>query len=330
MFSASSCLRRSSSTLKLTCTAFTMALLTAAAGAQQTAPATLPDAPPAQETSPQTIAPDQIVTIPAGTRLVMVLTHPLDSKTTHYGDEVYAQISAPVTLADRVAIPAGTFVQGRVESMHRDGSRALITMQSASLAFPNGYVATIRGPLQFVSEEGTAWNDPTTAAKTGALIAPFAGSGIGLAIGSAFHDSSSLGGTTITSPSPKALGIGSLVGLGAGGAISLILLARSHHFYMQEGSVLRGSLPLPVTLSAFQIAAPNGAASQSPPPVVARRPPPAPIPTSANSGTCYIPGNTGTPGTYIPGTPAIGNSPGTPGTYMPGIPSTPPIPYPCP
>ena len=332
MLSASSCLRRSSSSFALTCTAFAMAVLSAAASAQQApSSSTLPDSPVAQQSRSQpTNDAEQTVTIPAGTRLEMVLTHPLDSKTTHRGDEVYAQISAPVTLEDRVAIPAGTFVQGRVESMHRDGSRAVITMQSASLAFPNGYVATIRGPLQFVSEEGTAWNDPTTVAKTGALIAPFAGSGIGLAIGSAFHDSSSLGGMTINSPSPKALGIGSLVGLGAGGAVSLILLARSHHFYMQEGSALYGSLPLPVTLSASQIAASNDAASQSPPPVVARRPPPAPIPASANSGICYIPGNPGTPGSYIPGTPAIGNSPGTPGTYIPGIAATPPIPYPCP
>jgi len=327
MFSASSCLHRASSTLKLMWTAFTMALLTAAGSAQQKPASTLPDAPVAQESSPQS-ATDQAVTIPAGARLAMVLTHPLDSKTTHRGEEVYAQLSAPVTLDDQVAIPAGTFVQGKVESMKRDGSRALINMQSVSLVFPNGYVANIRGPLQFVGEEGTAWNNPTTAAKTGALIAPFAGSGIGLAVGSAFHDSSSLGGTTITSASPKALGIGSLVGLGAGGAISLILLARSHHFYMQEGSPLRTLLPLPVTLSASQSAAANNAASQ-PPPVAAKHPQLPRIPASGN-GTCYIPGSPGTPDTYVPGTPATGNSPGTPGTYIPGIPATPAIPYPCP
>jgi hypothetical protein len=194
--------------------------------------------------------------------------------------------------------------------MKRDGSRARITIQSASLAFPDGYVANIRGPLDFISEEGTAWNDPTTAAKTGIFVAPLVGSGIGLAIGSAFHDSTNLGGMTVTSPSIKALGVGSLVGLGAGGAVSLFLLARSHHFYMQEGSPMRTSLPLPVTLSASQVAPADDATSQSPPPVVARRPPPARMPAP---GACYIPGTPGTPDTYIPGTPAIGDSPGTSG-----------------
>jgi type IV secretion system protein VirB10 len=329
MFSANCRRRRFSSTLNLT---LAITLLAAAAGAQQMPqPSTLPDSPVAQQSSSQySSATDDTVTLPAGTRLVLVLTHALDSKTTHRGDELYAQLSAPVTLGDRVAIPAGTFVQGKVESMKRDGSRARITMQSASLAFLDGYVANIRGPLQFVSEEGTAWNDPTTAAKTGIFVAPLLGSGIGLAIGSAFHESSNLGGMTITSTSPEALGIGSLVGLGAGGAVSLILLARSHHFYMQEGAPLRTSLPLPVTLSASQVPPADDATSQSSPPAIARRPPPARMPASTNSGTCYIPGAPGTPDTYIPGTPAIGDSPGTPGSYIPGIPATPPIPYPCP
>lgn len=331
MFSTKGFLRRSSLTFNLTCTVFVITVLATAASAQQMPPVdTLPDSPVAQQTPSQRNSPAarETMTIPAGTRLVMVLTHPLDSKTTHRGDEVYAQLSAPVTLDDQVAIPAGTFMQGKVASMKRDGGRALITMQSASLAFPNGYVANIHGPLNVMSEEGTAWNDPTTAAKTAAIIAPFAGSGIGLAIGSSFHDSSNLGGMTITSPSPKALGIGSLVGLSAGGAVSLILLARSHHFYLQEGSAMETSLPLPVTLFA-QIATGNDAA-RSTAPGIASRPPTAPMPASTSSGTCYIPGNPGTPGTYIPGTPAIGDSPGTPGTYIPGIPPTPPIPYSCP
>ena len=332
MFSASSSLRRYSFTFNLTLSSLTVFLLGAGALAQQIPqPSDLPDSPVAQQTAPPDDYRQQTVTIPAGTRLALVLTHPLDSKTTRRGDEVYALVSAPVTLGDQVAIPPGTFAQGKVENMHRDGSRAVITMQSASLAFPNGYVAEVRGPLEIVSEEGTAWNNPSSAAKTGILVAPFVGSGIGLGIGSAFHttQSSTLGGMTISSPTPKGLAIGSFVGLGAGAAVSLVLLARSHHFYMEEGSALRTSLPLPVTLSASQIAA-NNAAAQSPPPAVVRPQRPVSVAAPVGSGTCYTPGTPGTPGTFIPGTPAIGDSPGTPGTYIPGIPATPPTPYPCP
>jgi len=106
MFSASSCLRRSSSSFALTCAAFAMAVLSAAASAQQApSSSTLPDSPVEQKfRSQSTNDADQTVTNPLGTHIVMVLTHPLVSKTNHRGDEVYELITAPVTLEDRVAI----------------------------------------------------------------------------------------------------------------------------------------------------------------------------------------------------------------------------------
>jgi hypothetical protein len=306
---------------------------TAAAAQHSPQLSTRPDVPDdSQQMSPD--AAPQNVTIPVGTRFALVLTHPVDSRTTHRDDQIFAQLSAPVLVDDQVIIPAGTFIQGRVEKMTRQGSRALISLQSASIAFPNGYVARIQTPIDIQSDEGTALNNPSGAAKAGILIAPFAGSGIGALIGSAAHttQSSSLGGMTITSPTPKGLAIGSITGLAAGAAVSFILLARSHHFYMEEGSPVEMSLPQPVTLSQAQISDSNRAAAQSPPPIIARRPPPPPvaIPANRDTGTCYTPGSPGTPDTYIPGTPPIGDSPGTPGTYIPGTPATPPIPHPCP
>jgi len=179
------------------------------------------------------------------------------------------------------------------------------------------------------TDEGTAWNNPSSAEKAGMFVAPLAGLSIGAAIGAAQHttQSSTLGGTTLTSSTPKGLAIGSLVGLAAGGAVLLVLLARSHHFYIQEGSPLELSLPQPVTLAQSQQSNDESAAST---PAVRSALPPSPMPASADHGTCYIPGRPGTPPTYIPGTPGTTDSPGTPDTYIPGTPPTPPIPYPCP
>jgi hypothetical protein len=268
------------------------------------------------------------ITIPAGTHLAMALTHPVDSKTIHRGGEIFAQTTSPVIVANQVVIPAGTFVQGKVDKLTRRGSRGELLMQSVSVVFPNGYVASIGGPLNMESDEGTAWNNPSSAAKAGIIAAPLAGLGIGAAIGAAQHttQSSTLGGTTISSSTPKGLAIGSIVGLAAGGAVSLVLLARSHHFYVQEGSPLEMALPQPVTLAQAQTTNTESAAA------VATLPkgPPATMAASANHGTCYVPGRPGTPATYIPGTPPIGDSPGTPGTFIPGTPPTPPVPYPCP
>lgn len=277
-------------------------------------------------------APDEApITIPAGTHLALALTHPIDSHSTRRGDEIFAQTTSPVIASNQVVIPAGAFVQGKIEKITRRGSRGELLMQSVSVVFPNGYVATINGPINMESDEGTAWNNPSSAEKAGIIAAPLAGLGIGAAIGAAQHttQSSTLGGTTLTSSTPKGLAIGSLVGLAAGGAVALVLIARSHHFYVQEGSPLELSLPQPVTLAQIQSPEPEHAAAVPVPPAP-KRPPPSPMPASVDHGTCYVPGRPGTPATYVPGTPPIGDSPGTPDTYIPGTPPTPPIPYPCP
>jgi hypothetical protein len=224
-------------------------------------------------------------------------------------------------------------VQGKVEKLTRRGSRGELLMQSMSVVFPNGYVASVSGPINLESEEGTAWNNPGTGAKVGVIAAPLAGLGAGALIGSAAHTThtTNFAGMTTTSSTPKGLAIGSIVGLAAGGVVAFVLLARGHNFYVEVGSPLEMTLPQPVTLAEGQIADSlrEAAAHPAPLPPVAKRPPP-PMPASSSTGTCYIPGTPGTPDTYIPGTPPIGSSPGTPGTVIPGRPATPSIPYPCP
>jgi hypothetical protein len=53
------------------------------------------------------------MTIPGGTRLALVLTQRVNSKTMHPGDTIYAQTTAPVSIGDQLAIPSGTFVRDR-------------------------------------------------------------------------------------------------------------------------------------------------------------------------------------------------------------------------
>ena len=289
--------------------------------------------PPVSQTSSQASARTEpsTVTIPAGTSFALLLTNPVASKTMHRGDLIYAQTTAPVTVGDQVLIPAGTFVQGKVEKLARNGNRAEMLMKSASLVFADGYVAGIAGPLNVESDEGTAWRDPSSGARAGALIAPMAGAGLGALIGSEAHttQSSTLGGTTLTSSTPKGLAIGSLAGLGAGLAVSLTLLLHSRHFFVDVGSPMEMTLPQPLTLSDNQVADALRWAQEHPVAAPMAAPRPVPYPPY-DRGICYTPGSPGTPPTIIPGTPPIGNSPGTPGTVIPGTPPTPGTPYPCP
>jgi len=273
-------------------------------------------------------------TIPAGTRFALVLTNPIFSNTTHRGDEIHAQTTAPVTVGDHVVVPGGIFVQGKVDKVMRKGSHSEMLMQSIAVIFPDGYVANIAGPITIESEEGTAWLNPSGGVKAGAIIAPMAGLGLGALIGSTAHttQSSTLGGNTITTSTPKGLAIGSVVGLAAGGVVALVLLTHSHQFFVDVGSPMEMTLSQPLTLAEDQVVDANREAQQHP--VVVPMPSPRPVPvafpsTPIDHGTCFTPGTPGTPPTVIPGMPGPDGVPGPP-TVIPGTPPTPGTPYPCP
>lgn len=295
----------------------------------------LPDAPSGGEASSppdQAVSQPPPITVPAGTRLTLVLTSSVNSRKAKNGDQISAQVTSPIVLGDQVAIPAGTFVQGNVQKLSRDGTRAEMLLQSASLVFPNGYIAKAGGPVNVESEDWTAWNNPSAKTKAGMFVAPLAGLGLGLAIGSATDKTTTtnLGLLTVQNTSHAGLVAGAAIGGGIGTAVSIVLLARSHSFYIEEGAPLSMALPQAVTLSQSQINEAARDAATVPAVPVTKPHPPYAAPGSTDHGTCWTPGTPATPPTVIPGTPAIGDSPGTPSTTIPGNPGTPPTPYPCP
>jgi hypothetical protein len=305
--------------------------------AQVSPPEPPPQAPPASSAN---------ITIPAGTRLQLVLTHPVDSHATSQGDAIFAQTTSPVLVGDQVAIPGGTYLQGKVEKLSRNGTRAEMLMQSVSLVFPNGYVAPAGGPVNIESEQWTAWNNPHGRTKAAIVLAPILGLGLGFGIGAATDRPHTIAAPVLAPPpgfpplpplppitvnTHSGLGIGGVVGGAAGGIAALILAARNRQFYIEEGSPLALSLPQAVTLTQSQVDAANQKAAAQPPPIPVTRPRrPVFSSNSTDDGTCYTPGSPGTPGTHIPGTPGTDGSPGTPDIDIPGTPATPPMPYPCP
>jgi hypothetical protein len=274
------------------------------------------------------------VTIPAGTRFALVLTNPVASRSIRRGDEVYTQTIAPIVVGDQIVVPPGTFVQGKLDKLWRKGSRAQVRLQSASLVFPNGMVTNTSGPVQVEGEEGTAWLDAGGKNVAGAIIAPLAGLGLGTLIGHATGGhGTDINGMNFNPGGLKSTAIGGMVGLAAGGALSFVFLARSHHFFVDTGSPMQMTLPESLTLTQRQISDVEQDAQENPvtPMPVAKRPPPALLsPSTTSMGTCYTPETPATPPTIIPGTPAVGNTPGTPPTVIPGRPAIPGTPYPCP
>lgn len=294
---------------------------------------------------------DATVTLPAGTRIPLVLTHPVQSRLLHRGDDIYAQVTAPVHSGNQMVIPPGTFVQGTVERLEQRRGRGELHLQSLAITFPGGYVTPVTGPITLLSDEGYALKDPGRGRMISAFALPLAGAGLGAAIG---HGVANTTPQTITSSLPtgcvgpppgclsssmtvpRSAGAATVIGAGVGGAAgavaSLVLMLGSHHFYLDAGAPVDLVLPHEISLKQSEVSKAVQQSAEQPlsARMVAPRPvaPPPPVPP-ANHGTCYTPDIPGTPPTVVPGAPGPNGIPGPP-TVIPGTPPTPGTPYPCP
>jgi len=212
-------------------------------------------------------------------------------------------MTAPLVVGSAVAIPAGTFVQGKVNKLARNGTRAEMSLDSVSVIFPDGYVANVAGPLNLETDEGTAWKVATKGGVIGAIAAPAVGGAAGALIG---HAASSSNGMTLNGLTINPDRMQSTVG----GALGMYFLLRSRQFYVDGGSPMELTLPQPLTLAQAQVddAVRQSQAQTQPITPVARRPLSPPVDTTPTH-TCYTPGLPGTPPTVIPRTPPV---PGTP------------------
>jgi hypothetical protein len=228
-----------------------------------------------------------------------VLTHPIESRYIHHGDDIYAQVISAVTVGNQVVIPPGTLVQGKVQRLGHNGSRGEIRLQSLSIIYPDGYVALASGPITLESDQGYALKDPGSGRIAGLIAGPLAGSGVGALIG---HSVAPSQGQTITSSLPpgctpgsfgclsssvtgppdkgKDTVIGSAIGAGVGLAVGLVLVGTSHHFFLDVGAPVEMVLPHALTLQGDQVADALSDAEQRPAKVqaVAPRPQPPPPP----------------------------------------------------
>lgn len=148
--------------------------------------------------------PAEALTIPAGTRVPLALKQAISTKTAKEGDPVYAETTFPFALNDRIVIPSGTYVQGKISHLKRGGrvkGRAEILIHFTSMIYPSGYTVMLPGSVENVpgavkstvkGSEGTVQQDRDTGKKvgtvastatTGAIIGAISGGGKGAGIG---------------------------------------------------------------------------------------------------------------------------------------------------
>ncbi|MGP0017401.1 MAG: hypothetical protein ACLPHP_02435 [Candidatus Sulfotelmatobacter sp.] len=296
----------------------------------------LPAPPDSQTMQAAATPPAAIEVIPAGTRIALVLTHPIQSRYIHHGDEIYAQIISPVNEGNEMQIPPGTFVTGTVDKLNlRSGGRAELHLQSMTITFPDGYVAPMSGPVTLVSNEGYALKDPGPGRVGGmfALIAGGAGVGalIGHSVGKPASSVTSNFPPGCTGPPPyctpettpvystqgRDTAMGAGIGVAIAGVASIALLSSTHHFFIDVGTPVDMVLTQPLRLEQTRVSDAVQKFGQQPvsiQPVLPRPVPPPPPDTGISPAT-----SPGTPPMMIPGAPGPGGIPGPP-IIIPGTP----------
>ena len=224
-----------------------------AQGEAASVPPQEPNAPPQEPV----VSPDKVI-LPVGTKILLVLKNTVSTKNARPGDGVYLETSFPVTQNDRVAIPAGTYVQGVIDRVQRSGrvkGKAELLIHFTTLIYPNGYTVHMPGALESASgaenakvkdREGNLEAEGTKG-RDAATIATSAGTG-GL-----------IGG--LADRSAKGAAIGG--GIGAGIGLLTTLFTRGEEVRLENGSSVEMVLerPLEVDLGRFD---PNARLTSAP------------------------------------------------------------------
>jgi type IV secretion system protein VirB10 len=117
-----------------------------------------------------TVAPT--ITVAPGTVVPMTLVSPIKSKSTKVGDTVRAQVAFPITVGERVAIPAGTYVEGVVTSLTAQAKKTrqpVVEIHFTRLVYANGYTAAVDAANTQASNEIPGTASPVLRADSGGM-----------------------------------------------------------------------------------------------------------------------------------------------------------------
>src|SRR5258708_40070957 len=202
--------------------------------------------------APTPAADPNAVTIPAGTKIPLSLAQAISTKNAREGDAVYATTAFPFVMDNRMVIPAGSYVQGKISRVERAGhghGRAEILMHFTSIIYPSGYTVMLGGSVETTAgadnkgvkdSEGTIQQDKETgkkvedAARNGAYGGAVGGIGGGLG-----------GGLS-----------GARIGAGAGAVagIAYALLKRGADVKLDVGTSIQMEIQRAITVDAARIA----------------------------------------------------------------------------
>jgi hypothetical protein len=215
-------------------------LLLAGVAVSQSTLAPNPAAPSVESEKP-------MLTIPSGTRVPLSLKQAISTKTAREGDPVYAETAFPFVVNDRVVIPAGTYIQGKITHVKRGGhvkGRAEVLIHFTSMIYPSGYTVMLGGSVEntpgaerttMKDSEGTIRQDSDAGRKAKAAAE---GAGTGAVIGAVTN-----GG--------KGAGIGA--GIGGVAGLAIAMLSRGADVRLEPGTSIEMEIQREVTVDPSRI-----------------------------------------------------------------------------
>lgn len=213
-----------------------------------------PWAPPSQVPAPAALEPARsavpavpgTLVVPVNTNIPLELRGALNSRTAYAGQAVYCDTIYPIVVRNRVVIPVGSYVKGRVTQVQRPGrvkGKAQLGLRFDAITLPNGITKPLRATLSgfggsgnegFKPKEGKIQGEGSKG-KDAEVIAVSGGEGAGIGSVAAISSGHS--------------GVGAGVGGAAGalGGLVYVLASRGKEVVLPQGTSLELQLAAPLS-----------------------------------------------------------------------------------
>jgi hypothetical protein len=210
---------------------------------------------------PRSTAP--VLTVPAATKIPLQLRQPVSTKGARIGDPIYAQTTFPVVIEGNIIIPAGTWVQGVVDTVKRAGrikGAAEMQFHLTHLIYANGYMLDIAAAIdQVPGDTGTNIREPGVIQHDAEKGKDLERIGQGAATGGQIG---AIAGAAVR-PSFRGFGVGGLSGIAAGTLIAL--MARGSDVTFPVGTAVEIALTQAMAVDRLAAQAPAAGVATPPP-----------------------------------------------------------------
>lgn len=189
------------------------------------------------------------VTVPAGTRIALMLRNSVDTKHSREGDRIYLETIYPVAAGGRMVIPAGSFVNGTITVSKPAGKakgKGELYIRFDSLTLPNGATRDFHSHLGSAEgktvdrEEGKISGERDTGHDVG-RVATTTGAG------------ASIGGIAGAASGHAIQGVGIGAAIGAAVGLASILGKRGPEATLQRGTTLEMILDRDISFTAAEL-----------------------------------------------------------------------------